>query len=125
MNAVTKPWTFEPYTLPMLIPSAANLREHWAQRAKRVANQRGTLKLVMRPLFRSQGVRLPLTVRLTRIAPRLLDGDNLQGALKAIRDGVADALEVDDRDARVRWSYNQERGEPKQHALRIEVEPWQ
>lgn len=45
-----------------------------------------------------------LVVLLTRVAPRELDSDNLQGALKHVRDGVADALGVDDRDERVTWA---------------------
>lgn len=110
--------------IPMVLPSNANLREHWAQKAKRNRDQRGVVKLTCTPTFMSNGVALPVCVRLTRIAPRQLDGDNLVSCFKAVRDGVADALGVDDRDARVRWSYNQERGQPKQHALRIEVEPW-
>jgi len=49
-----------------------------------------------------------LVVRLVRRAPRRLDGDNLAGALKSVRDGVADALGVDDRNPRVRWVVDQE-----------------
>jgi hypothetical protein len=50
-------------------------------------------------------------VTLTRVAPSNgLDGDNLQGSLKACRDGVADWLKVDDRDPRVTWLYEQRRG---------------
>jgi hypothetical protein len=33
----------------------------------------------------------------------LLDDDNLAGACKSVRDGIADALMVDDRHPRVRW----------------------
>lgn len=61
-------------------------------------------------------------VTLTRIAPRALDDDNLRGALKATRDGVADALGIDDRDARVEWRYTQERGNPRTYAVRVTVE---
>lgn len=69
----------------------------------------------------STGEALPCTVTLTRIAPRDLDGDNLQSSLKAIRDGVADFLKVDDRDSRVTWAYAQERGAPKFYGVRVEI----
>lgn len=58
---------------------------------------------------------------LTRIAPRELDGDNLQSSLKACRDGVADWLGVDDRDPRVTWSYAQRRGAPHYYAVEVQV----
>lgn len=60
------------------------------------------------------------TITLTRLAPRSLDTDNLQRALKAIRDGVADALGVDDGDARLRWRYAQEQA--RDYGVRISVE---
>ena len=61
------------------------------------------------------------TIVLTRISPRRFDDDNLRAAFKAVRDGVADWLGVADNDPRVTWQYRQERGQPKQHAVRIEV----
>jgi hypothetical protein len=55
---------------------------------------------------------LPLIVTLTRVAPSNgLDDDNLAGALKGVRDAVAEWLGVDDRDrATVRYEYEQRRG---------------
>ena len=45
-------------------------------------------------------------------------------SLKAVRDGVADALGLaSDRDPRVAWVVDQERGEPRQYAVRVEVTP--
>lgn len=58
-------------------------------------------------------------VRLVRVSTRELDDDNLAGALKAVRDGVADALKVNDRDPRVVWLPDWEQG--KKHEVRIEV----
>jgi hypothetical protein len=58
-------------------------------------------------------------VRLTRVhasRSRGLDDDNLRSALKAVRDGVADALGVDDRDPRLSFHYHQRPG------LQFEVE---
>lgn len=61
-------------------------------------------------------------VTLTRLAPSSgLDDDNLRGALKAVRDGVADALRIDDRDPRVTWEYEQRRSQPRQWAVEIRI----
>lgn len=61
---------------------------------------------------------LPCTVLLTRVGPSNgLDDDNLRGALKGVRDAVAEWLRIDDRDPRVTWQYDQRRG--KQWAVEI------
>ena len=62
-----------------------------------------------------------VAITLTRIAPRVLDYDNLASGLKAVRDGVADALRVDDGSTRIRWRYTQERGKPREYAVRVEI----
>ena len=53
---------------------------------------------------------LPVNVTLTRFAPRECDDDNLRGALKACRDGVADSYGIDDADPRIHFDYGQEIG---------------
>lgn len=60
-----------------------------------------------------------IVVLLTRVSPRNLDDDNLAGALKAVRDGVADAFGINDRDPRVVWLVDWEQG--KKHEVKIEV----
>lgn len=94
--------------------SEANRREHWAAKARRVKSQRGAACMVLRAADRI-GVR-----ELCRVAPgvvvelvrvgRRLDDDNLRGALKAVRDGVADWLGWDDGDPRYEWRYAQRSG---------------
>ena len=103
------------YYLPIRTYSLTNIRLHWAAKAKRAKAQRNAAILV-------RGHAVPCTVILTRVAPRLLDDDNLRGALKSVRDGVADRLGVDDRDPRVAWEYKQEKGKPKEYAVRVSVE---
>ena len=108
------------FEILMPLPSCANLREHWAARAARSKSQRSLANMAMRarPEFRK-----PLeagqsaTITLTRIAPRALDSDNLASAFKACRDGIADALGVDDGSPRLEWRYAQEKG-----AARVRVE---
>lgn len=98
--------------------SESNRREHWAPRAKRVkAHRLVAFAYVTRHLL----CPLPIVVTLVRIAPRLLDDDNLRGCLKATRDGVADAFGVNDRDPRVTWRYGQQRGKPGAYAVEIGV----
>jgi crossover junction endodeoxyribonuclease RusA len=46
-------------------------------------------------------------VRFTRHGKRTLDDDNLPTAFKHIRDGVADAIGIDDGSARYTWEYAQ------------------
>lgn len=106
-------------TLPIRLGSVSNLREHWSQRAKRAKSHRGSVSLAVAYYARELG--LPVTVTLTRIAPRALDDDNLRGALKATRDGIADAFGVDDRDPRITWLYAQRRGKPREYGLEIAI----
>ena len=112
--------------LPVRTWSEANLRSHWAQRARRAAEQREDALLLVRSGLAKRSVRIPaaggrLTVRLTRIGPRPLDSDNLTGALKAVRDGVADALKLDDGDPRLEWTYAQRQS--REYAVLVEILP--
>ena len=105
--------------IDMKIVSVANIRMHWAVKAKLTKGQRqkafNALCAVGAPMP------LPCTIVLTRVAPRGLDGDNLQSAFKATRDGVADWLGVDDGDPRLDWQYRQRKGLPKVYRVEIEV----
>lgn len=95
------------FTIPGAAPSTPNLREHHMARARRAKSQRGSVQRKM-PGWKEGPL---LVVRLSRVAPRALDGDNLQGAMKAIRDQVAAGLLVDDRSPLVEWEYHQAKGE--------------
>lgn len=103
--------------IPIKTVSTLNQREHWAKRARRARSERMLASMVT-----PRRLDLPLTVSLTRIAPRALDGhDNLSSSFKAIVDGICDRLEIDDRDPRITFRYSQERGKPKEYAVRIEI----
>ena len=56
-----------------------------------------------------QTIRPSVLVTLTRVGPRPLDDDNLSASLKAVRDGVAKCLRIDDATALVEWRYLQYR----------------
>ena len=106
----------------MKIVSVANLRMHWAAKAKLTRDQRTRTRMSLAAVAQSFGVEvLPVTVVLTRIAPRRLDGDNLQSGFKAVRDGVADWLGVDDGNSLVDWQYVQRSGKAGEYAVEIEV----
>ncbi len=114
-------------TWPIRVVSAANARECWQARARRVKRERGQMRLMMRACFGDgakweplEGVRLFVT--LVRIAPRMLDKhDGLPFAFKGHVDGIADWLGLDDADTRLVWMYRQERAGVRQYALRVEL----
>ena len=130
--------------LPIRTVSELNARGHWATRARRAKPQRRAAGLAVRavcppewvqrrprPKTASERNLVPaigeaechnVSVLLVRVAPRLLDDDNLRGALKAVRDGVADALGTDDRDPRIQWAYTQ-RQQRKTYAVEIHMKP--
>ena len=109
--------------VPVRLVSEANARGSWHGGASRAAAQR---KAVVQAL-RAQPAHpaLPVTVRIVRAAPRALDDDNLQRAAKALRDGVADWLGVDDGDPRVSWHYAQATAREYHVVVTVERRAWE
>ena len=106
--------------LPLRIISEANQRGYWSKSAGRKALHRKTARMLMH----SHSPRLGdgnVTIALTRIAPRSLDGDNLQSGFKAARDGVADWLGMNDGHPSLTWIYAQRRGMPGEYAAEVIV----
>lgn len=107
-------------TLPIRAYSILNERGHWSERAKVAKGQRATAHMLLRAANAPKG--LPVHVRVVRIAPRALDGhDNLGASLKNCIDGIADYFGVTDNDERIRFECAQEKGKPKEYAVRIEI----
>lgn len=104
------------FDLPLRTYSALNVRWNWQKRA-RIAKQHRETAYLLTP----RDLKLPLVIRLVRIGPQLLDDDAVPGSLKAVRDGIADRLGIKDNDERVHWFYSQQRGKPKEFAVRVEV----
>lgn len=96
-------------SVPLRTVSALNARELWQARSGRVKRER---KTVAGYLIGKTKPPLPCSVRLTRVAPSSgTDDDNLPGALKGVRDQIAEWLGVNDRDRNtVRYFYDQKRG---------------
>lgn len=105
-------------TIPLRLDSSANLREHWAAKAKRVKYQRQVVAWVLGNRPRPA---LPVEVTLTRVAPRALDGDNLQGAFKAPRDEIARWFGVADNHPGIVWRYAQRRDGVGVYAVEVRV----
>ena len=107
--------------LPLRTVSGANVREHWAAKAKRAKLHRFTARVMLCLDKKWCAKQNQFAVKITRIAPKKLDSDNLAISSKAIRDGIADAIGIDDGSDKYTWSYAQESGPPKHYAVRVEL----
>lgn len=103
--------------LPIQTKGPNGSHGHWSVLARRRKRERSWARQACPRLSP------PCTVTLTRLSAGTLDDDNLRGALKGVRDGVADALGVPDNDPRVRWAYAQARCPRGQYGVRIDLEP--
>ncbi len=110
--------------------SLRNPKMTWVRLKKRKEEQKKAIhahwkvEWALRP---ETDVPLPCSVRLTRIAPRNLNDDNLAYAFKHVRDVLADLIRpgyafgrADDTD-QIKWEYAQEKGQPKQYGIKIEI----
>jgi hypothetical protein len=107
-------WAVE-LTLPCVVYSVMNAREHWAVRKRKFDAQRQTL----RGVIKESGINswypgdYPVRVTFTRVGSGKLDTDNLAASFKALRDELAAWLGVNDGDeASASWHYRQEQGTP-------------
>lgn len=114
------------FTVPIRPKGGMNVRDgHWAARAKRVKAERAAvaayapLPWVWRQLAAESD---SFRVTLLRVSPRRMDDDGWVSNAKAVRDEVARLLGIDDGSPRLVWHYGQERGEVRQHLVRITVE---
>lgn len=97
--------------VPVRTGRGLNDRVHHMQRHKITRMQQDVTRWAIRVDCGSYVPAPPCEVLLTRVAPsKGLDGDNLQGSLKAIRDAVAAWIGIDDGSERVHYTYAQERG---------------
>jgi len=114
------------FLIPIKIKSAANLREHWGARMRRAKRERGAAAVFYRGhILDKPSKDSKISVTLARRSARLLDSDNLASAFKSIRDGIADALGINDGDMRITWNYEQEKAKKGEEtiAVRIEFDP--
>lgn len=119
--------------------SEANEHAHWRARQVRAKEQRGRAyasllcslsgyKMLMKRTAKSTRVCLAalpapkLTIHISRHGPRELDSDNLAGSQKHVRDGIADALGVDDGSDTLDWQYHQVRSPNGVYAVLVRLE---
>ncbi len=115
-------------TIPIKLPSLANVCGHWRRKANIIAGHRSAVRMAMRSYaLRAQLLELAaattrgetLQLKLTRIAPRPIRDvfENLPMCFKGVVDQVAEELGVDDSVLHI-LPPKQERGP---YAVRIEV----
>ena len=103
------------YLLPIKTVTGLNAREHFRVRAKRVRAERAAVALIVKPFW------TPCIVRMVRLSPALCDDDNLQGAMKAVRDEIAKINGVDDGPTGpITWVYAQEKCKRGTFGVRVE-----
>lgn len=113
-------------TVEVRTQTECNTGEQFWRKAKRATWQRGLVDAALRPLVLPA---LPVTVRLTRLAPGSLDEhDNLPSSMKHVVDHIADLYGVPDNDPRITWQPVQQEREKvgalrRRYAVRIEVSP--
>lgn len=108
----------------MRLGAALNARVHWTKRAARAKKERAIVAVALRCHHRPtlEPTCPPTTCTLARIAPRMLDDDNLAGAFKSIRDEVAAFFGVDDGPkGPIKWRYEQRREAPRQYGVEIRL----
>jgi hypothetical protein len=118
--------------VPIVVKPEVNQRGHWRARSSRVKAQREAVYSVLgsttasRRAMRALAVWLNVggrvRVRMTRIAPRELDDDNLTGAFKSVRDEIASMLGVDDRSKQYEWKCDQQRGAARLHGVQVHIQ---
>ena len=105
--------------LGVRLVNPTNEHAHWRVRSKRAKAQRTQARL----MTQATGAHLclgPYLVVITRCGPGKLDSDSLPPSGKHVRDGIADALGIDDGDdAQAMWHYAQERA--KAWSVRVVV----
>jgi hypothetical protein len=116
------------FTIPMRTVSESNLSgENWRKKSARHKKQKQFVKIFCKASNVNEAL-LPCTVKMHRIAPRSFDYDNLVSSFKWIRDAISEELITGlaigraDDDKRITWEYIQEKGNPGQYAIRIEIE---
>ena len=107
------------FTIPGLrLVNETNAREHWAVRSNRAKEQRDTARLSVHGSTHIPAGR-KYEIHICRVGPRKLDSDNLAASAKHVRDGIADALGVNDGDeSRAIWHYAQA---PGKHGVYITI----
>lgn len=110
------------FQIPVRVISEANQREHWTVKNRRKKEQQVTTAVAFLNNVRRSNINFPCVVKLTRIAPKALDSDNLAGSFKHVQDEIARKLGIDDGDAgKVIWEYAQMPVRIRQYSVKVEI----
>lgn len=96
--------------------------QHWGKQANVTKKQRTYSAVVSSNHIVASGIETckKYKIKLTRYGKRILDDDNLSGGFKHVRDGIADALGVDDGSGDIKFEYFQEKS--NEYKVKIEIE---
>lgn len=111
------------FFVPVKTVSEMNVREHWRKRYERARDQRWLTRITADAACHKSQVWLPVAITMTRVGGKHMDDDNLRSATKAVRDGLADWLGINDGGNDVRWGYSEEPGGRTSSGVRVTVEP--
>lgn len=96
-----------------------NARTHWAPKASATKKHRDWARWAAQPFGPIEAEQLSVTVIFFPPDNRRRDDDNMLASIKAFRDGISDALQVDDS----KWVTKIQRGPKIQHGnVRFEIE---
>lgn len=101
--------------------SEANSSEHWSKKHKRHKQQQLLVRIAYSVSVKE--VKLPCIVTMIRLAPRVLDDDNLQSAFKYVRDELSECIVPN-----ARKTYINSHGRPQEIKGRVDTDPrikWQ
>jgi hypothetical protein len=97
-------------------------------KAKARASHRNVTRLALLAELRRAGLApgdlVPAVVSLVRVSAGKMDDDGLAASCKGVRDGIADALGVDDGGRFIRFLYGQRKGPQKHFAIEVRIEGW-
>ena len=101
--------------LPMPHPACSpNGRAHWATKSRYTKAARSAARMLATDaLNRNGAIQGPYTLSWEWRGPTPMDLDNAEGRCKAIRDGIADALGINDREfinGERKWTVTGKRG---------------
>ena len=116
--AATFDFPFWTLTLPLVVVSEANQREFWAKKHSRKIRQQAEFDTTWKLHF-PRTPKTPCSVHLVKLGGNRMDGDNLAGAFKHVRDQIARILGIDDGSDLVTWSYDQQPG--GERGIRVEI----
>jgi hypothetical protein len=103
------------FIVPVVVVSEANQRVHWAVRHRRFKEQAAAVRATLgcEWAFPKWWNDATYAITLTRLGGKIMDGDNLAGAFKAVRDELAEWLAINDGSDQATWSYQQFYSGPK------------